>query len=55
MAKILQSALPLAPDVYDREAIQRILTDLQMSLDNVMLPAEISGEDDVFGTSWFLT
>jgi|TARA_R100001086_G_C11796337_1_gene247653 hypothetical protein len=55
MARILKSALPLAPDVYDREAIQRILSDLQISLDSVQIPLEISGEDDVFGTSWFLS
>ena len=51
MGRILKNALPLAPDVYDREAI----ADLQLSLDSVQIPPEISGEDDVFGTSWFLS
>lgn len=55
MGRILKNALPLAPDVYDRDAIQRILADLQLSLDSVQIPPEISGEDDVFGTSWFLS
>jgi len=55
VGRILKNALPLAPDVYDREAIQRILADLQLSLDSVQIPPEISGEDDVFGTSWFLS
>jgi hypothetical protein len=55
MGRILKNALPLAPDVYDRDTIQRILSDLQLSLDSVEIPLEISGEDDVFGTSWFLS
>tara|TARA_R100001086_G_scaffold245298_1_gene176051 strand:- start:395 stop:562 length:168 start_codon:yes stop_codon:yes gene_type:complete len=55
MAKILNSTLPFAPEVYDPDTMQLILTILQTSLDNITLPVEISGEDDVFGTSWFLS
>tara|TARA_R110002051_G_scaffold23984_1_gene59937 strand:- start:1309 stop:1476 length:168 start_codon:yes stop_codon:yes gene_type:complete len=55
MPLILQSTLPFATDEYDRDTMQLILTILQTSLDDVVLPVVVSGEDDVFGTSWFLS
>ena len=55
MPLILQSTLPLATEEYDRDTMQLILNILQTSLDDVVLPVVVSGEDDVFGTSWFLS
>lgn len=55
MPKILHNPLPFATEEYDRDTMQLILTILQTSLDDVTLPVIISGEDDVFGTSWFLS
>ena len=55
MARILNSTLPFAPEVYDPDTMQLILTILQTSLDDVALPDEISGEDEMSGISWFLS
>ena len=55
MSKILHNPFPFATNEYDRDTMQLILTILQTSLDDITLPADVSSEDDVFGTSWFLS
>tara|TARA_R110002020_G_scaffold241091_4_gene454196 strand:+ start:2056 stop:2226 length:171 start_codon:yes stop_codon:yes gene_type:complete len=55
MAKILETTLPFATETYDPQTMQLILTILQRSLDDVILPDEISGEDEMSGISWFLS
>lgn len=55
MAKILNTPLPFATETYDPETMQLILSVLQRSLDNVDVPEEIVGEDEVSAVSWFLS
>ena len=55
MAKILHAPLPIIPDQYDPQTMQLILSILETSLDDVNIPDEISGEDDVAAASWFLS
>jgi hypothetical protein len=55
MAKILDTPLPFATETYDPQTMQLILTILQRSLDDTLLPDDISSEDDVYSTSWFLS
>jgi len=54
MARLLDTAMPLAPDQYDQEAFSRILRDLEMALTKTEIPAVISGEDDTNGRAWFM-
>ena len=53
MAKLLDHAMPLAPDQYDPDTFVRILRDLEMALTKTEFPAVISGEDDTNGINWF--
>jgi hypothetical protein len=55
MAKILNTPLPFATEIYDPQTMQLILTLLQRSLDDVDIPEEIVGEDEVSALSWFLS
>ena len=55
MAKILNTPLPFATEFYDSETMQLILSILQRSLDDVDIPEEIVGEDEVSAISWFLS
>ena len=55
MSKILNAALPFATETYDPQTMQLILYILKRSLDDVDIPEEIVGEDEVSALSWFLS
>ncbi len=54
MAKLLDHAMPMAPDAYDADTFARILRDLEMALTKMDFPAVISGEDDNNAMAWFM-
>jgi len=54
MAKLLDHAMPLAPDEYDADTFVRIMRDIEMALTKMEFPAVISGEDDTNGVNWFM-
>jgi hypothetical protein len=54
MAKLLDHAMPMAPDQYDPDAFVRILRDLEMALTKMDFPSVVSGEDDTNGVTWFM-
>ena len=54
MARLLDHAMPMAPDEYDADTFVRILRDLEMALTKMDFPAVISSEDDDNGKSWFM-
>ena len=54
MSKLLDHAMPLAPDAYDADTFVRIMRDIEMALTKMEFPAVISGEDDTNGVNWFM-
>jgi hypothetical protein len=54
MARLLDHAMPMAPDQYDADIFTRILRDLEMALTKTDLPAVVSGKDDTNGINWFM-
>jgi len=54
MAKLLDHAMPMAPDQYDADTFVRILRDLEMALTKMDFPSVVSGEDDTNGVAWFM-
>ena len=54
MAKLLDHAMPMAPDAYDADTFARIIRDLEMALTKMDFPAVISGEDDNNAMAWFM-
>ena len=54
MSKLLDHAMPLAPDEYDAASFVRIMRDIEMALTKMEFPAVISGEDDTNGVNWFM-
>ena len=54
MSKLLDHAMPLAPDEYDADTVVRIMRDIEMALTKMEFPAVISGEDDTNGVNWFM-
>jgi|TARA_R100000995_G_C3464208_1_gene114785 hypothetical protein len=54
MVKLLDHAMPMAPDSYDTDTFVRILRDLEMALTKMDFPSVVSGEDDDNGKTWFM-
>ena len=54
MAKLLDTALPLAPQEYDFDTMVLLLATLENALTKTEIPAVISGLDDTNGISWFM-
>ena len=54
MPKLLDQAMPLAPDEYDPDTFVLILRDLERALTKIDFPDVISGEDDDNGKGGFL-
>ena len=54
MSSLLDHAIPLVPDTYDRDTFARIMRDLEMALTKIDFPAVVSGEDETNAKNWFL-
>ena len=54
MAKLLDTALPLAPQEHDFDTMVLLLGTLENALTKTEIPAVISGLDDTNGISWFM-
>jgi|TARA_R110002020_G_scaffold84979_1_gene210039 hypothetical protein len=55
MARLLETALPLATPEYDFDTMMRLLRTLEDSLTRTELPDVISGQDDTNGMTWFMS
>ena len=53
MSKLLDHAMPLAPDEYDADTFVRIMRDIEMALTKIEFPVEVTGEEESHGISWF--
>ena len=54
MAKLLDHAMPMAPEDYDADTFVRILRDLEIALTKTDFPEVVSGKDDTNGVSGFM-
>ena len=54
MVKLLDHAIPTAPEEYETDAFSIILRDLEMALTKVDFPRKVTVEDDLNGVSWFM-
>jgi hypothetical protein len=54
MAKLLDHSFPDAPEVYDVDAFQRVLRDIEIALTKMEFPAEIEGKDESKALTWFI-